>query len=247
MPAMRQAAKNLKESVELDLVIDVPIQINDVRQVMMTRKIADMAEPLFLSTGFIQSVNIITMEEAKSLEYDYDFDAIRGMNHTYQGNISKWYFHAFPELTCDLTAPIKFNPKPVQKFTQRIIVNRTPRYHGRDFDWLYLRDWSEHMLFIGLPEEYHVLKAKLPGMAFHQVNDFHEMAMIISEGELFLGNQSSPFALAEVQKVNRAVEVCRTAHNVIPTGGVGYECYNMYNMRYVLENLYPLTQRGSTA
>jgi len=51
------------------------------------------------------------------------------------------------------------------------------------------------------------------------------MASKISACDLFIGNQSMPFAIAEGLKVRRILEVAPAVPNVIPEGGEFYEAY----------------------
>jgi hypothetical protein len=60
------------------------------------------------------------------------------------------------------------------------------------------------------------------------------MAQIISSCKLFIGNQSSSYAIAEQLKVPRLLEVFNQCPNVIPIGGEGYGYYTTENLKYYL-------------
>jgi len=81
------------------------------------------------------------------------------------------------------------------------------------------------------------MKAKLPQLIYRPIDDFLEMAQVIKGSKLFIGNQSSPFALAEIMKVPRCLEVCPTAHNVIPTGANGYDFLDPFKLKKHLQKL----------
>ena len=234
LPAMRKASLLHGEPVDVKLRINVPLQGIKGHPVgsQLSRKMAEMLTPLLLSTDFIDSVSII--EENESC--DYDFDTFRRW-HNYTGHISQWYFHIFPELTCNLAEPIAFDVKPI--FTERpILLNRTARYHNPTFDYSIIKRMQHLITFVGLPEEYKVLKAKLPEMDYQPVEDFRQLAGLINGCSTFIGNQSMAFAIAEVMKTPRILEICPTAHNVIPTGENGYGAWSVLNLVNILKQQY---------
>lgn len=230
---MRKASRLHGQKIELLLCINQPGQLapgHPAGTVMLNEKMANMAIPLFESLDFIGKVNIIDNPIGN---FDYDFDKFRTIGLNYTGNISRWYFYTYPELTCDLSEPIYI---PTQKEENDIVINRTTRYHGKGWDYLLFREWQDRMTFVGVEQEYNILKAKLPRMAYSPVKDFLELAGVIKGSNLFVGGQSMAFALAEQMKIKRALELCPTAPNVIPTGGEGYDCFTPANLIYVLRN-----------
>ena len=233
LPAMRKAAEIKGEKVHLYLRINVPGQYagmnHPLGNVQMNHEIAAMLIPLLVSTEFISQCEIT--EEPK--EVDYNFDLFRKI-HNYTGHISQWYFHVYPELTCDLSVPIKFDVKPLPNFD--ILLNRTSRYHNPTFDYSILKPFQERITFVGLPQEYMVIKAKLPEIKYYEVVNFHQLANTIKGCNLFIGNQSMAFAIAEQMKHPRILEICPTAHNVIPTGANGYGAWTILNLLQIIKN-----------
>jgi hypothetical protein len=61
---------------------------------------------------------------------------------------------------------------------------------------------------------------------------------IIKGCELFVGNQSMAYAIAEIMKHPRVVEICPTAHNVIPTGDNGYGAWTIMNLTQIIKQKY---------
>jgi hypothetical protein len=237
LPAMHKASQISGQPVELILRTNVPGKYNfqhPLGSVQMNDKMAAMLEPLLLSTDFILSVQIVDYREAP--KPDYDFDLFRKF-HNYTGHISQWYFHIYPELTTDLSIPIHFDLSAV-KPDRPILLNRTNRYHNPTFDYSILRPWQHLITFVGLPEEYRIISAKLPDITHTQVSDFAELYQLIKGSELFIGNQSMAYAIAEVSKQQRIVEVCPTANNVIPTGANGYGAFTALNLIQLMNKLY---------
>ena len=233
LPAMRKASEIKGEKVNLYLRINVPGQYagmnHPLGNVQMNRNIAEMLVPLLLSTDFIGKCQIT--EEPQ--EVDYNFDLFRKI-HNYTGHISQWYFHVYPELTCDLSVPIDFDVKPLTDFD--IVLNRTSRYHNPTFDYSILKPYQERITFVGLPQEFKVISAKLPNIKHYEVENFYELAQVINGCNLFIGNQSMAFAIAEQMKHPRILEICPTAHNVIPTGANGYGAWTILNLLQIIKN-----------
>ena len=231
---MRAASRLHQTKVEVLLCINQPGDLapgHPLGNVMMNEQIANMAIPLLQSLDFVGSVNIVDNQDCVC---DYDFDKFRQIGLKYTGHISRWYFYCFPELTCDLAEPIYIHTLPMQE--KNIVINRTTRYHGEGWDYLLFRKWQDEMTFVGLPSEYKILSAKLPKMKYKPVSDFLELAGVIKSSNLFIGNQSMAFALAEIMKVPRALELCQYANNVIPTGDNGYDCHRPANLITILNS-----------
>lgn len=233
LPAMRKASELKDKKVHLYLHINVPGQYGSMAHpmgnVQMNRKMAEMLIPLLMSTEFISKCEITE----DSQQVDYNFDLFRKF-HNYTGHISQWYFHIYPELTCDLSVPINFDLKPSPEAFD-IVLNRTARYHNPTFDYTALRQYQDRITFVGLPEEFRVISAKLPNIKHYPVDDFYQLAQVISGCNLFIGNQSMAYAIAEQMKHPRVVEICPTAHNVIPTGQNGYGAWTIVNLLQILK------------
>jgi hypothetical protein len=87
-----------------------------------------------------------------------------------------------------------------------IILNRTCRYQPTgDFGWRLLR--GADCVFVGLREEWRTFCRNFYPVAFHPTSTLLEMASLIAGAELFVGNQSCAFAIAEGLDVLRCLEV----------------------------------------
>jgi hypothetical protein len=64
------------------------------------------------------------------------------------------------------------------------------------------------------------------------------LASVIKGSELFIGNQSMAYAIAEIIKHPRIVEVCPYANNVIPTGANGYGAFTLVNLIQIMKYKY---------
>jgi hypothetical protein len=82
-----------------------------------------------------------------------------------------------------------------------IAVNLTPRYRNPHFPWLHLiRQYSEQMVFVGLEEEAkefnRMCAAVGRAVPWCRTANLMELARVVAGSKVFIGNQSTPMALA---------------------------------------------------
>ena len=115
--------------------------------------------------------------------------------------------HPFGERLTDLQAAwlkvsISHDPwisvTPDEKFTGRVVVHRSPRYGNPYFPWNKVADfYGERMVAIGGPEEARDLSTTCgKNIEYCSTKNFLELAQMIAGADLFIGNQSSPCAVA---------------------------------------------------
>jgi hypothetical protein len=119
----------------------------------------------------------------------------------------------------DLSKPWLFvEPRHVAK----IVVSRTWRYHG-PLEWDELQPWVDQCVFVGSEDEYRDFReATLLEIPHEPTPTFMDLARVIAGSDLFVGNQSFPYSLAEAMKVQRVLEVCPTCPNCTPQGDAGF-------------------------
>ncbi|HDG98671.1 MAG TPA: glycosyltransferase [Desulfobacterales bacterium] len=118
-----------------------------------------------------------------------------------------------------------------------IVVALTPRYRSlsREF-WIEVLSPLKNIVLLGIPQEYHCV-AGIRG-DFVTCKDFLEMAKIIREAKLFIGNPSLSYAIAEGLKVKRLVELPHQPRNAYPIGENGYVVPNsVEEARRLIEQL----------
>ena len=121
----------------------------------------------------------------------------------------------------DLSKEWLFNIKP--KKEAKIIINRTTHYHDKEeIDWKLLSDYKKDILFIGLDYEYREFERKYFDVKRRICSNALEIAELIKGSNLFVGNQSLCFALAEAMKCPRVLEVYYIRNNCLPNGKDGY-------------------------
>jgi len=79
----------------------------------------------------------------------------------------------------------------------RVVISRSSRYNNPRFPWeRVVKHYGKRILFIGLPHEHKSFQSKYGTVKHQKVQDLLEMAHIIRNAELFIGNQSSPQSVA---------------------------------------------------
>lgn len=88
--------------------------------------------------------------------------------------------------------------------SDRIIAHRSPRYHQPEFPWsTIVKLFGRYLLVVGLQAE---VDPVFTGCDYYTPKDFLELAQLIAGSKLFIGNQSSPHAIAEGLKHNTILE-----------------------------------------
>ena len=238
LPAIRQACYNANDKAILYLHIDQPANyvqgfVHPLGNVMLNKYMATMLKPLLLATNFIEDVLIYNGQKV-----DYDLDKFRqiGLNLG-AGNISRWYFQAFPELTCDLiekTLIAYDNPVLKQYAKDKIVINRTERYQNGQIDYRILNDYPNKKVFAGTEHEFYLMSKLVDDLELLAIIDFEDLAVVINNCKVFIGNQSMNFAISEQLKSNRILETYFGCPNVIPCGGRAFDIFNQEGFEYAL-------------
>ncbi len=232
--AIKQVCEANDTQAVLFLHLDQPLKgflpNHPLGNVMLNEYMYKNLKPLLLSCEFIADVMVYSGQKI-----DYDLDKFReiGLNLG-AGDIRKWYYYAFPEMTFDINEPI-FNVG--SKKGDYILINRTNRYQNGGIDYSILNDYSNVKLFAGTKDEYEVIKRTIPTLEYLKVKDFLELAVYISDSKVFIGNQSMCFAIAEQLQTERILEMYFGCPNVIPVGGEFYDIFNQNGLKYALNQL----------
>lgn len=80
----------------------------------------------------------------------------------------------------------------------RIVINRTGRYRNQSFRWeQVVRHYRNRLLFVGLQHEWKEFCSMFGFVEHAPTNDMMDVAELIAGSEMFIGNQSCAFAIAE--------------------------------------------------
>lgn len=186
-----------------------------VGSVMLNQTMFDMLKPLLESQMYIESVEVYDNQEI-----DFNLDLFRlDCKNLSAFDIKLWHSYSYPELRCYTSTPALKLDQPAGNY---VVINRSARYNNPLTDYTQIADLGLPMYFVGVEKEYEVMKAICPEVQYYEVNNFLEMAMLISGAKYFFGNQSLAFAIAEQLKVPRVLESYYGCPNVIPQGGEWY-------------------------
>lgn len=185
-------------------------------EVLITPAAFDFLAPLLQLQPYVDRTAFVPDAEipADAVRLDpYRF--VPGMNLG-GGNIAN-YPGTLYGIPLDVSEPW-LSTRPV-KPRWAVTVAMSKRYRNASIDYSFLAH-VEGVRFVGLPEEYEDFRERnrLSNLVYEKCASAVELAEAIQSGRVFIGNQSMPFAVAEGLKVNRALEVCEIAPNVVPTG-----------------------------
>lgn len=109
---------------------------------------------------------------------------------------------------------------PDKRSAGKIVVNRSGRYRNQYFPWPeVVRHYSHRIVFVGLPHEHREFCGHFGYVDYLPTYNMLEVAQLIEGSELFIGNQSCAFAIAEGLKKRRILEVSLEFPDTIFGGG----------------------------
>jgi hypothetical protein len=157
----------------------------------MTEARVQVLKPLLEIQDYVESV---THGEASGKVVDFSTFRRGGLP----------YGVSLVELQADwLGEPVDFKPwldvdKPDTRADGRVICHRSPRYHNPHFPWREIgKKFQDRLLLVGHPEEVQALRWELGFEAeYLPTRNYLELARLIASADVFIGNQSSPMAVA---------------------------------------------------
>jgi hypothetical protein len=181
--------------------------------------------PLLLEQNYIKKIsiintNLLSLENLNNSQIDvnYILDKYTRSHNFLTEHIIKSHAEVF-NIRIDLKSKwlsvgkIKFNQKYKEDY---ILINFTDRYRSKKQEFWedLLKDSPIDIIGIGLPHEFKNMNRITDKLI--TCKNFLEMAYLIKNSKLFIGNQSSAFAIAEGLKVNRILEQSKDVPNVYP-------------------------------
>lgn len=245
IPAMRQYYRLTGKKIILYLISGVravyyegathPTVNEKNEMVMLNSKAIEMMKPLFMAQDFIEDV-IETTEDITGAIRLHQF------RETYTGlpafSINRWYFYAFPDLTCDLSGVWMTIPGTDKDFAKgKIIITRTERYQN-GADYSFLKPYEDDLIFSGTTREWNQFC-----MAFDlnvkklTVTSFLDIAQAIKQSRFHITNQTMAFQISEALKHPRILELCSFAPNCIPIGENAYDFHRQPGLEYAFHKL----------
>lgn len=209
------------------------------KEVGMNHLMFKLLKPLLECQPFINSVDTYNGEP---INVDLDIIKQVNINQPY-GDLRQWPGYVFSDMTCDISQQALFLPKYRLEFPELedgryILVNRTERYIEKSpVNYFFLKDYPV-VFFVGVPKEYNIFKKEVPHAVHLDPENFLELAKLIKNAVMTVGNQSMVYAMAEQMKTPRVLEVCRFAPNVISAGPNGYPFLDQKGLEYFVNKLW---------
>lgn len=104
----------------------------------------------------------------------------------------------------------------VGKPDKPVLIHRSARWRNSEFPWAQVMEIHGHQAaFVGLKSEYEKFAAEWGDLPFIETFHFLALARLIAGCQLFIGNQSAPYSIAEGLKKNTLLEVWPEGPNCI--------------------------------
>ena len=235
LPLIKEISKTKKCNLFIELNKKIPrkfriIDTHPFGEFYLTKKSITKILPLLNKQPFLSEVKI-----RKKDKFDVDLNFFRDLPINFNMDSVRWYFH-LAGIHADLSKPYILT-KGHKKFKKNIVIIRSLRRQNININYKFLK-FYKNVLFIGLKEEYLDLKKQIPNLKFHDCKNFLEMAMIIKNSRVFIGNLTFGYALAEAIKVPRLLESNMNFPLVYPNGKKAYDFYFQNHFEKLFKKLY---------
>lgn len=178
---------------------------------------SEVIAPLIRAQPYIESC--VCSEEEVDLDLSH-FRPLYVRSNSLQWMQFEYAKIRYPDLKIDRGSEAWLQANPDNALKGRVIVARSPRYNNGMFPWHeVVKKYRDRILFVGLDVEYNNFCAANGNVERMVVENYLKLAEAMKGAEMFIGNQSSPFSVAEGLKVRRILEVCETNPDCVYLGG----------------------------
>ncbi len=237
LPIIKEISKSKKCSLFIEKDKKIPDHVlkdHPFGKFFLSEKSISKLLPLLKNQRYLSNVEIYNRENI-----DIDLNFFRELPINFNTDSVRWYFHLtgiFPDLSNSYLDVENNN-----NFKKKIVIMRSLRRQNKNIDYSFLNNYDD-LLFVGLKEEYDILKQNLSKMEFHDSKDFLELASIIKNARIFIGNLSFGYALAEAVKVPRLLESRPNFPLVYPNGENAYDFYFQDHFELHFKKIYYKTK-----
>jgi hypothetical protein len=205
---------------------------------MVNTALFQYVQPLLAQQAYINKVVHISSKEIPSDVIDLDEFKASGLNLK-ASLIYGWYRKAFglpfPLEKAWLYVDMMETDDVLRDYDSVVLVSRTTRFCNTRINYSFL-DQINGVGFIGMPYEYEdfISRHALKRVRHVKVQNAFDLAVLMCRAKVFIGNQSSNFAIAEGLKVTRALEAFEPIPVATPVGGV---CFEYMNTKFLVDFL----------
>ena len=232
LPVIKELSKNKKCNLYIQREKKIPNEVakdHPFGSIFLSEKSITKILPLLKEQKFLNNVAIHNNEEI-----DVDLNFFRELPLNFNIDSVRWYSHItgiHPNLMDKyLDAPLN------EKFKGYIVIMRSLRRQNKFIDYSFLNSY-EKIVFVGLENEFNNLKKIVKNLEYYDSKDFLELASIIKNAKIFIGNLSFGYALAEGLKVPRLLESAPNFPLVYPNGHNAYDFYFQNHFENLVKKL----------
>ena len=186
--------------------------------------------PLLKNQNYLSEVDFYDNQNI-----DIDLNFFRELPYNFNMDSVRWYFHLVGIFSDPTESWIE--TKGESKFKNYIVILRSLRRQNKYINYSFLNKYK-NVVFIGFKNEFDNLKKQINNLEFYDCNNFLELANIIKNAKMFIGNLSFGYSLAESIKVPRLLESFPNFPLVYPSGKLAYDFYFQSHFEKLVEKLY---------
>jgi len=201
-----------------DLILGLPIVMTFGGTFYLTAPQKDILGDLLDVQPYINKTIVLSFEEWKNMEVTHNLDLFRAAQRT--DIVAKMYLEVF-KVDFDLSQKWLFNIEPNR--IAKIVIHDTgkQRFPGHTVKWDILNDYRDNCMFIGYDNDYRLFQEKNLDIRRYSVPNLYEFARIIEGCDLFIGNSSCPYTIAEGLKKSLVIDLY-IGRPQYPFGANGY-------------------------
>ena len=221
LPIIKEISKTKKCNYFIEAEKKIPLHVLDnlhpFGNYYLNKNSVKMILPLLKRQPYLNNVDVYDGQKI-----DIDLNFFRELPINFNIDSVRWYSH-LTGVHPNLNEPyIEVNNHKSLK--NKIIIIRSSRRKNSLINYKFLNRHDD-LFFLGLKNEFDDLKTQIENLNFYNCKNFLEMAEIIKDSKLFIGNLSFGYTLAEGLKVPRLLESNPEFPLVYPNGGNGYDFY----------------------
>ena len=185
--------------------------------------------PLLKNQSYISHIDIYRKQNI-----DIDLNLFKEIAMNFNVDSVRWYLQIVG-VQADLSLPYVM-AEPHKEIKNKVVIMRTIRRNNYFINYKFINKYK-NILFIGLEDEYKLLKGEVPNLEYYNCKDFLEIAEIIKSSKFL----SFGYSTAEGLKVPRLLECYPPEFPAMhPNGKNAYEFYFQNNFEKWFDRLYKL-------
>jgi hypothetical protein len=232
LPIIKEISKTHKCNLFIELNLPVPVDYSNhpAGKFFLDKRIYSMLYPLLENQSYIHSINIF-----KNENIDINFNLIRELPINLLFDNNRYGFHV-AGVQVDLSKKY-LDVQDHSNMKNKITICRSLRYQNNLISYNFLEKF-ESAYYIGTLGEYKNLKNEVKNLEYYECKDFLEMAMIIKNSKVHIGNSTLGIDIAEGLKSPRLLEAspyfpARQIH-----GDCGFDFYFQVHFEKYFDILY---------